>query len=161
MRLAVALAGLLLGAGILTAQTENFDASSVKSKSYVTYDAEPLTVRAGKRDVLELRFRVTNGFHVNSNTPTSELLIPTKMTLQPAAGVKVEAAQYPAGTTYSFSFSPNEKLDVYAGDFAVKLPVVASAGMHEINGMLRYQACDHAACYPPKNLPVQVLFTAK
>jgi hypothetical protein len=161
MRLAVALTGLLLGAGILTAQTGNFDASSAKSKSYVIYDAEPQTVRAGKPDVLELRFRVTNGFHVNSNTPKSELLIPTKMTLQAAAGVKVEAAQYPAGTTYSFSFSPNEKLDVYAGDFAVKLPVVASAGMHEIDGMLRYQACDHAACYPPKNLPVQVLFSAK
>ena len=74
---------------------------------------------------------------------------------------KAEAAEYPAGTSYSFSFDPTEKLDVYAGDFTVKVPVVAGAGMHTVDGTLRYQACDHAACYPPKSLPVQVIFTAK
>jgi hypothetical protein len=62
---------------------------------------------------------------------------------------------------YSFSFDPTEKLDVYAGDFTMKLPVVAAAGEHTVSGVLRYQACDNAACYPPKTLPVQVLFTAK
>jgi hypothetical protein len=30
-----------------------------------------------------------------------------------------------------------------------------------MDGTLRYQACDHAACYPPKSLPVQVIFTAR
>jgi hypothetical protein len=30
-----------------------------------------------------------------------------------------------------------------------------------VNGTLRYQACDNASCYPPKTLPVQILFTAK
>jgi hypothetical protein len=39
--------------------------------------------------------------------------------------------------------------------------VVATAGEHTIEGALHYQACDTAACYPPKNLPVQVAFTAK
>ena len=34
--------------------------------------------------------------------------------------------------------------------FAVKVPVVAAAGEHTVAGSLRYQACDHAACYPPK-----------
>jgi hypothetical protein len=68
---------------------------------------------------------------------------------------------YPAGTSYSFSFDPSEKLDVYTGEFVVKLPVVASAGMHTIDGSLRYQACDNAACYPPKSLPVQVMVAAK
>ena len=51
-----------------------------------------------KRSVLELHFRVVDGFHVNSHTPKSELLIPTQITLQPPAGVKTEAAEYPAGT---------------------------------------------------------------
>jgi hypothetical protein len=102
-----------------------------------------------------------DGFHVNSHTPKSELLIPTKITLQPAVGVKAEEVEYPAGQSYSFSFDPSEKLDVYSGAFTMKLPVVAEAGMHTVEGTLRYQACDHAACYPPKSLPVQVIFTAK
>jgi len=33
--------------------------------------------------------------------------------------------------------------------------------MHTIDGSLRYQACDKAACYPPKSLPVQVMVAAK
>jgi DsbC/DsbD-like thiol-disulfide interchange protein len=142
-------------------QVGNLDSPAPKPKSFVVYAAEQQNVPAGKRSVLELHFRVMDGFHVNSHTPKSELLIPTQITLQPASGVKAEAVQYPAGTSYSFSFDPTEKLDVYSGAFTVKLPVVAEAGTHMMDGTLRYQACDHAACYPPKSLPVQVIFTAK
>lgn len=161
MRWIIVCAGLLLGAGTLTAQLGDMSASAARTKSYVTYDAEPQVVRAGQRSVLEVRFQVIDGYHVNSHTPKSELLIPTKITLQQAAGVKTDSPEYPAGTAYSFSFSPKDKLDVYAGAFTIRLPVVADAGQHEVDGTLRYQACDHAACYPPKSLPVQILFTAK
>ncbi|MDP9039985.1 MAG: protein-disulfide reductase DsbD N-terminal domain-containing protein [Acidobacteriota bacterium] len=130
-------------------------------KAYVTYSAEPQTVAAARSAVLELRFHVNPGYHVNSHTPKSEMLIPTVLTLDPADGVKTGALHYPAGTMYSFSFDPKEKLDVYAGDFTVKLPVTASAGQHTLSGSLHYQACDNAACYPPRSLPVQVVFTAK
>ena len=156
-------AGLLIALpGVLAAQqVGNLDAPAVKPKSYVMYGAEPQNVAAGKRSVLELHFRVLDGYHVNSHMPKSELLIPTRIELQPSAGVKAEALEYPSGTSYSFSFDPTEKLDVYSGAFTVKLPVVAEAGAHTVDGTLRYQACDHAACYPPKSLPVQVIFTAK
>ncbi|HWW98974.1 MAG TPA: protein-disulfide reductase DsbD N-terminal domain-containing protein [Edaphobacter sp.] len=168
MRLRLALAGTLLVLPLMPAtqvanaqQMGNLDAPAPKPKSFVVYAAEQQNVPAGKRSVLELHFRVVDGFHVNSHTPKSELLIPTQITFQQAAGVKAEAVQYPAGTSYSFSFDPTEKLDVYTGAFTVKVPVVADAGTHTVDGTLRYQACDHAACYPPKSLPLQVIFTAK
>ncbi len=165
MRLGIVLAGLLVGAagtGALPAQqVGNLDTPAPKPKAFVVYAAEQQDVTAGKRSVLELHFRVVDGFHVNSHTPKSELLIPTQVAFQAAAGVKAEALEYPVGTSYSFSFDPSEKLDVYSGAFTVKLPVVAEAGTHTVDGTLRYQACDHAACYPPKILPVQVTFTAK
>jgi DsbC/DsbD-like thiol-disulfide interchange protein len=160
--LALLLTGALPASQVANAQqVGNLDAPVPKPKSFVVYAAEQQNVAAGKRSVLELHFRVVDGFHVNSHTPKSELLIPTQIALQPAAGVKAEAIQYPAGTSYSFSFDPTEKLDVYSGAFTVKLPVVADAGAHTVDGTLRYQACDHAACYPPRSLPVQVIFTAK
>jgi DsbC/DsbD-like thiol-disulfide interchange protein len=165
MRVALALMGALLvlpAAGALQPQqVGDLSQPAPKAKSYIVYASEPQEVPAGKRSVLELHFRVVDGFHVNSHTPKSELLIPTQITLQPVAGVKAEAVEYPAGTSFSFSFDPSEKLDVYSGPFTMKLPVVAEAGTHTVVGTLRYQACDHAACYPPKNLPVQILFTAK
>jgi DsbC/DsbD-like thiol-disulfide interchange protein len=165
MRLGIILAGWLVtfpGVPVVPAQqVGNLDAPAPRAKWYVVYAAEPHVVTAGKRSVLELNFRVVDGFHVNSHTPKSDLLIPTKITLQPATGVKAEEVEYPAGQSYSFSFDPSEKLDVYSGAFTVKLSVVAEAGAHTVEGTLRYQACDHAACYPPKSLPVQVIFTAK
>ena len=152
---------LLIGALVVGAQLGQLDAPPKAVKHRVTYVAEAQTVAAGKRGVLELRFRLDDGFHVNSHTPKSELQIPTALELGSATGVKVTAAEYPAGKEYSFSFDPSEKLDVYSDSFVVKVPVVAVAGEHELKGELKYQACDKAACYPPRTLPVDVVFAAK
>lgn len=135
--------------------------TAAKPKSYVLYAAEPQSIHAGTHATLELRFHLVSGYHVNSHMPKSELLIPTALTLQPADGVKIGALEYPAGKPFSFSFDPSDKLDVYAGDFTLKLPVVATAGQHTVDGSLKYQACDNASCYPPRTLPVKVVFTAK
>jgi|SRR5215469_214539 len=154
--------GLLGFSGVLAAQqVGDLSASAPKPKQYVSYEAEEQAVKAGKRSVVEMRFKVMDGFHVNSHTPKSELLIPTVVKLDGADGVRAETAQYPAGTQYSFSFEPGEKLDVYTGVFTVKVPVTVVTGAHSVNGTLRYQACDNAACYPPKTLPVQLLLNAK
>jgi DsbC/DsbD-like thiol-disulfide interchange protein len=145
-------------AGTASAQL-NMNASA--KKAYVVYAAEPHTVAANKPATLELRFQVMSGYHVNSHTPKSEFLIPTVVTLQPAAGVKAGELQYPHGVPYSFASDPGTKLDVYAGTFTVKVPVVASAGEHTLDGSLKYQACDNASCYPPRTVPLKVLFNAK
>jgi hypothetical protein len=163
-RILTPIASLALFAAALApsgrAQLGNLD-TPARPKAYVLYAAEPQTIPAGKRAVLELRFHMVPGYHVNSHTPKSELLIPTALTLLPTAGVNALPVEYPAGHPYSFSFAPDDKLDVYAGDFTVKLPVVAVAGEHTVDGSLKYQACDNASCYPPRTLPVKVIFTAK
>jgi hypothetical protein len=161
----LALAALLafspLGAWAPAQDLGSPDAQPVKSRQYVVYAAEPQVVSAGKRGTLELHFQVQSGYHINSHTPKSELLIPTAVELAQAPGVKLATASYPAGSSYSFSFDPGTKLDVYVDGFTVKLPVIATPGTHELHGTLHYQACDHAACYPPRSLPIAVPFTAK
>jgi uncharacterized protein YaiE (UPF0345 family) len=162
--LAVALAVLALGGGAAQQSVAqdfgDFDAKP-KSQGFVVYAAEPQTLAAGKANVVELNFRVIDGLHVNSHTPKSELLIPTTLKLDAAPGVKVGNVVYPAGTSYTFSASPGEKLDVYTGAFTVKVPVTAQAGVRMLAGSLKYQACDHEACYPPKTLPVEVAITVR
>jgi len=132
-----------------------------KPKSYIVLATDQQTVPANKKSVVELRFQVVDGFHVNSHTPKSELLIPTNLKLNPAEGIKPGTPEYPKGNDYTFSFEPGEKLDVYTGAFTVKLPVEVTLGEHTLEGTLRYQACDHAACYPPKTLPVKVVVVGK
>jgi hypothetical protein len=65
---------------------------------------------------------------------------------------------YPGGKDMSFAFAPDEKLNVYTGDFNVDVLVrplrSVQPGKYVVRGTLKYQACDNKACYPPKNLPI-------
>ena len=108
--------------------------------------------------MVDLNFRVARGFHVNSNTPKSEFLIPTALKLDLPTDIILGKIEYPAGQDLSFPFSPDETLNVYSGDFTIGLAVhplhSVVPGKYVMHGVLRYQACDNAACYPPKALPL-------
>lgn len=169
LRLIIASRAFPLGAtlALFLATTAQFGSAQfgidtpAKPRATVLYAAEQQTVPAARRAALELRFQIVPGFHINSHTPNSQLLIPTALTLEPAPGVKLGALVYPAGVPYSFAFDPGVKVDIYAGSFIIRLPVVATPGDHTLEGALKYQACDNASCYPPKTLPVKIVFTAK
>ncbi len=113
----------------------------------------------GKPGMVELDFRVKAGFHINSNHPNSAYLIPTVLKLDAPTDIAIGKVDYPAGRNLSFAFAPDEKLNVYSGDFAVKVTVhplhTVLPGKYNVRGQLRYQACDDRACYPPHSLPVQ------
>jgi hypothetical protein len=130
----------------------------------VTLVAAPVVVaRRGESTSAELRFRVGQGFHVNSNHPTEEYLIPTELKLDVPTDIVIGRVTYPAGQLRSFPFAPKEKLSVYTGEFAISVLVRPLSSVlpsnYAVHGLLRYQACDNAACYPPKRLPVD--FTVK
>lgn len=105
-----------------------------------------------------LNFRVASGFHINSNTPHSEFLIPTSLKVDPPTDIVLGKTTYPPGKDLSFPFSPDEKLSVYSGDFTIDVTVhplhAVVPGRYGLHGTLRYQACDNAQCFPPKTLPV-------
>ncbi len=120
-----------------------------------------VTVQAGKNGSLTLPFRVGNGFHVNSHKPHEDYLIPTELKLEPPSGVMVSKVDYPDGKDTTFPFAPDEKLSVYTGDFNVTVQVHAlpktTPGTYALKGVLRFQACDNRACYPPKNTPIEMM----
>ncbi len=125
----------------------------------VTMVPVPLTTTPrAAQTMVDLNFRVGGGFHINSNVPKSEFLIPTTLRIDVPTDIILGKIEYPAGEELNFPFSPDEKLSVYSGDFTIAVAVhpLASVvpGKYEMHGVLRYQACDKAACYPPKNLPV-------
>ena len=147
--------GLLLVSMLAWAQ----DLTSPKAPT-VSMSPAPLTrVQAGKPGAVELRFHVVPGFHINSNTPKSEFLIPTVLKLDTPTDIVIGKVTYPKGEDLSFPFAPDEKLSVYSGAFEISVVVRPLRNVipnnYTIRGQLRYQACDKAACYPPKNLPVE------
>ena len=117
-----------------------------------------VSIQQGKAGTVPLSFRVIRGFHVNSNKPSSEFLIPTALKVDATTDIVIGRITYPVGKDMSFPFAPDEKLNVYSGDFQLGVIVrpllTVQTGKYMIRGSLKYQACDNAACYPPKTLPV-------
>ena len=125
----------------------------------VTMAPAPLvTVVQGKSAPVPLLFRVASGYHRNSHQPKSEFLIPTALKIDATTDIVIGKTTYPAGQDMTLPFDPDEKLNVYTGDFKVDVQVhplhTVQAGKYVVKGTLKYQACDNLACYPPKQLPV-------
>ncbi|MBZ5665772.1 MAG: protein-disulfide reductase DsbD N-terminal domain-containing protein [Acidobacteriia bacterium] len=117
-----------------------------------------VTAVQGKPATVPLSFRVASGYHINSNKPKSEFLIPTVLKVDATTDIVIGRTTYPDGQDMSFAFAPDEKLNVYTGDFKVDVLVrplrSVTAGKYIVRGTLKYQACDNSACYPPKQLPI-------
>lgn len=125
----------------------------------VTLAAAPVvTVAQGKAVTVPITFSVAAGYHINSNHPKSDYLIPTALKIDATTDIVIGKTTYPDGQDMSFAFAPDEKLNVYTGDFRVDVLVhplrSVQPGKYIVRGRLKYQACDNKACYPPKNLPM-------
>lgn len=120
----------------------------------------PPPVRAPMGSTVEVKLPLSlqDGYHVNSNKPPDEYLIPLRLTwtkgvLEPAEVVFPK----PQMEKYAFSDKP---LSVYSGNFELtakfKVPADAVSGPAAMNGKLRYQACNYKECLPPRDLAVNV-----
>lgn len=125
----------------------------------ITYNPPEIkTIPRGHPTTVQLNFRIPSGFHINSNQPKQEYLKKTELKMDPPTDIAIEKLTYPNGEDRSFPFAPDEKLNVYTGDVAIGVVVrplrTVMPARYAVHGILKYQACDNAACYPPKQLPV-------
>ena len=119
----------------------------------------PRTV--GKRgDVFgtKVTVQLRNGYHVNSNTPADEYLIPLRLTWN-ASPLQVVDVAYPKPRLENYSFS-TKPVSVFTGDFDIvsrfKAPPNSPQGPSVLVGKLRYQACTATACLAPKTVEVRL-----
>jgi hypothetical protein len=117
---------------------------------------EQVSVAAGKSSPVALHFRIAQGMHINSHTPSDEYLIPTVFSIPDGEGVKLDAASYPSGAMITLPSDPKTKLSVYSGEFIIQAKIVSPAGNHLMQGKLRYQACNDTQCLPPKTITVPI-----
>ena len=119
---------------------------------------DPATAKRGATFVEKIPLHLKAGFHVNSNAPADEFLIPLKLTWAPGP-VQPDPVNYPKPQFENYAFS-QKPVSVFSGTFVVetkfKVPADAKPGPAAINGKLRYQACNSKECLPPKIIEVQV-----
>jgi thiol:disulfide interchange protein DsbD len=131
-----------------------------QSNGYLSVGEVPKV--AGKRGAgvqVKIPLAVQPGYHVNSNKPSEDYLIPLKLTWASTGALEGGEVVYPKPEMEKYEFSPTP-LSVFTGKFDVtanfKVGANAAAGPGAAVGKLRYQACSSKACYPPKTIEVTV-----
>ena len=133
-----------------------------QEKAEVRLLADRTAYEPGETARVAAKVTVEDGWHVNSNTPTFDYLIPTKLDLELPAGWPDEAVRYPKHEMQTFAFA-DQPLAVYDGEFAIvaefKVPADAKNGKVPVKGALRYQACNHSQCLAPVTTEATVTLT--
>ncbi|MGH9467350.1 MAG: protein-disulfide reductase DsbD domain-containing protein [Terriglobales bacterium] len=143
-RKAVWLPVLLVGAATALAQ----------SAGVARIAAAPVEARAHSTAVARLSITVEPGFHIQSNHPKQDYLIPSSIKFQPAGGVSVVRVAWPAAKDVRFAFDPKQPYAVFTGSFIVPVTLrTAAAGAATLKGSFHYQACNDQLCKPPVSVP--------
>jgi hypothetical protein len=132
----------------------------LSKKTWVTPEpVTAVTVSSSKPARVEMKFRVADGYHINSNQPGSELLIPTALKFDVPTDIGIGKVTYPPGKELTLAIAPDQPLNVYTGEFVVTALVsamrTATPGEYKVHGGLKYQACNDRACFPPREAPVE------
>ena len=118
--------------------------------------SEPITVKRGATFIEALKVVVQPGFHVNSDKPKDEFIIPLKLTWS-GGPLEATSTSYPKPEEIQVG---SERLTVFTGTFNIqtefKAPEHAQAGPATMKGKLRYQACNDQMCLRPATIDVRV-----
>ena len=102
--------------------------------------------------------RVRDGYHVNSNAPNEDYLIPLRLHWE-TGPLSAAAVTYPKPEEKNYAFS-TKPVSVFTGEFQVvtrfKVEAGAPAGPGVLVGKLRYQACSEDTCYRPATLEIRL-----
>ncbi len=96
---------------------------------------------------------ISKGWHINANPSSSEMLIPTSLTLNADLPLEVLEIDYPGATAF-YSAALDETLKVYQDRVTLRAgvrlkPEAAMGQQGRLNLLLQYQACDDTRCLPP------------
>lgn len=105
-----------------------------------------------------LHVSLAEGYHTNSHQPSESYLIPLRLTWNPGP-IESSGVVYPKPQMVKYAFA-DKPLSVFTGAFDIvasfQAPASASPGPGMMTGKLRYQACTHDTCLPPKTIDVKL-----
>jgi DsbC/DsbD-like thiol-disulfide interchange protein len=115
-----------------------------------------ISVKPGAAATAVIKVSIMPGFHVNSDKPRDEFLIPLKLTW-PTGPLEAQATTYPQPEQITVG---KDNLLVYTGKFTLETkftaPANAPKGATTMTGKLRYQACNSQMCFRPSSVDVRL-----
>jgi suppressor for copper-sensitivity B len=143
---AALLAGGFLATAPAAAQLPRIEKASLELRADRTAYAPADAVRLAGVVTIEARW------HVNSEQPTYDFLIPTSFELELPEGWGEARVEYPPAKLERFAFAEGP-LSVFEGTVAIlahfRIPDDVRSGTIPVTAELTYQACDDRQCLPP------------
>jgi thioredoxin:protein disulfide reductase len=129
----------------------------VKIKSYLSFDK----VYQGSEVKLAAKVNIEDTWHINSNKPYEDYLIPTELFLE-SDKFKISKISYPEPHDFLFDFSESP-LSVYEGEVyigaLVKVSDKVEPGEYHLIITLDYQACNDKSCLAPTSVSDTLIVT--
>lgn len=120
-------------------------------KTYQSFDK----VYPGTEFKLALETKVAEGWHINSDKPYDEYLIPTSLRIVENPNFSLIKIVYPKPHDYKFSFSESP-LSVWEGTVykgaLIKVDSSTAPGVYSLIVELEYQACNEMSCQAPTSI---------
>lgn len=115
-----------------------------------------VVIKRGASAPAILKVAILPGYHVNSDKPKDEFLIPFRLTWTPGP-VRPGLVNYPAAEQVQVG---PDTLNVFTGNFAVTTQFSAAPGAATgsvvMTGKLHYQACNDRMCFRPITVDVRI-----
>ncbi len=107
---------------------------------------------------VEVKVELAEGWHINANPSSWDLLIPTTVSVSPDASVEIVSVTYPTGKPFQADWK-DAPISIYEGDVTVKMKMKLKPGETIENAFplkidVRYQACDAHRCLPPSTATI-------
>lgn len=119
----------------------------VKIKTYQSFDK----VYAGTEFKIAVEAKVNEGWHINSNKPYDDYLIPTELVIKGNDNFILGKVAYPPPHDFKLAFSESP-LSVYEGEILFGALISAGdlkPGKYQLIVELNYQACNDMSCLAP------------
>lgn len=122
-------------------------------------------LKAGEERKITVKVTVEDEWHINSNKPNDDFLIPTILKITANnINLEVSSLKYPVAAELRFDFS-EKPVSVYEKDFLIeakiKIPETTVPGLYKLNVALNYQACNNSTCLPPNVVNQTIPFEIK
>ena len=119
-----------------------------------------LKVNAGSKFKVTLEAHIKESWHINSNKPNDDFLIPSKVTAK-SDKATLENIVYPKPKELKLEFS-EKPVSVFGGDVKFELTFFvdknASSGKYSIPVKFDFQACNDQTCMPPADVKENLTF---
>ncbi len=109
---------------------------------------------------VEIHLEIAEGWHINANPASQDVLIPTAVSLDSDVPAEVVSVNYPEGKIVHFDFS-GESLSVYEGRITIPARIQLTSEDSDEEDLpldfeLRYQACNDEICLQPTTIEIRV-----